>query len=349
MSGSAWTGVREEDVAACRELLRRGSKSFHAAGRLLPRRLRAPVAAAYAFCRVADDAIDQAEAPADGLAALRLRLDRIYAGRPDDDPVDRAFGAAVRDFRIPRAVPEALLEGFLWDVENRRYATIGELRAYAARVAAAVGVLMTLLMGERRPHVLARACDLGVAMQLTNIARDVGEDARLGRLYLPQDWLREAGIDPDGWLGSPRFGPALGSVVERVLGEADALYARAAPGIPFLPADCRPAIRAARLIYADIGRVVRGAGGDSVSRRATTTRRRKLLLLLRARWGRRCRAAERVGVGVPPLAETAFLVRAVREEDGAMGGSPPAADGIVPSEAACGEEAQPSRRTAGHG
>ncbi|MBN1774708.1 MAG: phytoene/squalene synthase family protein [Deltaproteobacteria bacterium] len=304
-----------DDLAACERSLREGSKTFHAAARLLPSRLRPPVVAAYAFCRVADDAIDGAESPADGLAALRERLDGIYAGAPDDHPVDRAFAAVARGFRIPRAVPEALLEGFLWDVEGRRYETAGELRAYAARVAAAVGVLVTLIMGERRPPVLARACDLGVAMQLTNIARDVGEDARHGRVYLPLDWLREAGIDPEAFPRSPTFGPALGALVERLLAEADDLYQRAAPGIPLLPADCRPAIRAARLIYADIGRVIRKADHDSVTRRAFTTRRRKLWLLLCSRWGRRARRPERVGAGLPPLAETAFLVRAVHDAD----------------------------------
>jgi phytoene synthase len=307
--------LRVGDLAACRRLLRLGSRSFHAAARLLPPRIRVPVTAAYAFCRVADDAIDRADAPGDGLAALRGRLDRIYAGSPDDDPVDRAFGATVHDCRIPRAIPEALLEGFLWDVEGRRYETIGELRAYAARVAAAVGMLVTLIIGERRPRVLARACDLGVAMQLTNVARDVGEDARHGRLYLPRVWLREAGIDPEAFLRAPAFGPALGALVERLLTEADDLYDRAAPGIPLLPADCRPAIRAARLIYADIGRVIRKAGHDSVSRRAFTPRRRKLWLLLRSRWGRGTRLPERVGADLPPLAETAFLVRAVHDAD----------------------------------
>jgi phytoene synthase len=322
MTGSMLPAVSAADLAACAALLRQGSKSFHAAARLLPRRIRPAVVSTYAFCRVADDAIDHADSPAAGLAALRRRLDRLYAAAPDDHPVDRAFAAVVHRFRIPRAVPEALLEGFLWDVEGRRYRTLGELRAYAARVAAAVGVLVTLIMGERRPPVLARACDLGVAMQLTNVARDVGEDARHGRLYLPLDWLREADIDPEAFLQAPTFGPALGGLVERLLVEADGLYDRAATGIPLLPADCRPAIRAARLIYADIGRVLRHAGHDSVSHRAFTTRRRKLWLLLRSRWSRTARRVERVGAGLPPLPETAFLVRAVHDDDTAAAHRP---------------------------
>ena len=102
------------------------------------------------------------------------------------------------------------------------------LHGYAARVAGTVGVMMTLLMGVRDAAALARACDLGVAMQLTNIARDVGEDARAGRLYLPLDWLDEAGVDRDRFLAAPAPSPALARVVARLLAEADRLYARAA-------------------------------------------------------------------------------------------------------------------------
>jgi phytoene synthase len=139
--------------------------------------------------------------------------------------------------------------------------------------------MMAIIMGARSPQAQARACELGLAMQLTNIARDVGEDARNGRLYLPRDWMRDAGIDPDAWLRAPAFSPALGSVVSRLLAEADTLYERAALGIPALPRDCRPAIQAARLVYADIGREVARAGFDSVSRRACVSSQRKLGLM----------------------------------------------------------------------
>ena len=121
---------------------------------------------------------------------------------------DRALASVIARYAIPRAVPQALLEGFAWDREGRRYETLADLTAYAARVAGTVGAMMALLMDERRPEVLARACDLGVAMQFSNIARDVGEDARAGRLYLPQEWLREAGLDPEAWLAAPVFDAA---------------------------------------------------------------------------------------------------------------------------------------------
>lgn len=298
------------DLAACRALLAGGSKSFHAASKLLPRRVAEPATALYAFCRVADDVIDLDPGPA-ALAGLRDRLGRAYEGRPLPMPADRALAAVIARYAIPRTVPEALLEGFAWDREGRRYETLADLSAYAARVAGTVGAMMALLMEERRPAVLARACDLGVAMQFSNIARDVGEDARAGRLYLPLAWMREAGLDPDAWLAAPVFDARLAGVVRRLLAEADALYRRSEAGIARLPLACRPGIGAARWIYAAIGHQVARQGFDSVSRRAVVSRRRKLALLARSFGAIALPAA---GVDAPVLPATRFLVEAVAAE-----------------------------------
>lgn len=271
----------EADARRCREILRAGSKSFHAASLFLPSRVRGPASVLYAFCRVADDAVDlvaPSEAPA-AIAGLHRRLDTIFDGDPAEHPIDRALSVVVRRFAMPRAPLDALLDGFAWDVEGRRYPTMDALHGYCARVASAVGVMMTVLMGRRAPGVLARACDLGVAMQLTNICRDVGEDARNGRVYLPIDWLAAEGLDADALVARPVFTPALGRVVERVLVEADRLYARADLGVPMLPRDCRVAIRAARLLYSAIGDEVRARGHDSVSQRAVVPTAKKLRLL----------------------------------------------------------------------
>jgi phytoene synthase len=167
-----------------------------------------------------------------------------------------------------------------------------------------------VLMGPRDRDTLARACDLGVAMQLTNIARDVGEDARNGRLYLPSAWLEDARVDAHAFLRKPTFDEKIGSVIERLLRYAGCLYTRSDVGIAMLPPDCRAAIRAARLIYADIGREIAGARFDSVSRRAVVSTRRKLWLVLRSLFDR---ANEHAldGRSAPPLPETRFLVTAV--------------------------------------
>ena len=145
------------------------------------------------------------------------------------------------------------------------------------------GLRLLVLRGSDVPtYVQFGAADLGIAMQLTNIARDIGEDARNGRLYLPRDWLDEAGIDPAVFLASPRFTPALGAVVRRLLDEAEIHYRRGHAGIALLPRQCQPAIRAAALIYKAIGTQIAENGHDSVNRRARTTIMHKAALLLRA-------------------------------------------------------------------
>jgi phytoene synthase len=304
------TGFRidDTDLAHCRHLLAGGSKSFHAASMLLPRWIAAPAAALYAFCRVADDEIDLSDSKPAAMHRLIARLDAAYAGRPQDDPVDRAFAAVVAHFGIPRALPEALLEGLAWDAVGRRYEDMAELEAYATRVASAVGAMMTLLMGVRDTDAIARACDLGLGMQLTNIARDIGEDAREGRLFLPLSWLREEGIAPEDFLAAPRFTPAIGRLTARLLAAADGHYARAQAGIALLPRDCRAGIGAARVIYAEIGREVERNGLDSISRRAVVPGWRKAVLLARAAGAL---VGGRSGAGAPPCGAASYLVDAV--------------------------------------
>jgi len=270
------------DAAACATLLRSGSLTFFLASRVLPAGVRADATALYAFCRLADDAIDLGDDYERALRQLRARLDGIYAADPLPFPVDRALADVVRKHSLPRTLLEALLEGFEWDAGRRQYETLEQLTDYAARVAGTVGAMMALLMGVRTSAAVARACDLGVAMQLTNIARDVGEDASRGRLYLPRAWMREEGLDPDGWLNAPEHNAALARVIERVLVAADRLYRQSDAGLAALPRACRPAIRAARLLYAEIGHEVRRRGHDSMSSRAVAPTRRKAVLLSRA-------------------------------------------------------------------
>ncbi|MET0527849.1 MAG: squalene/phytoene synthase family protein, partial [Microvirga sp.] len=141
-----------------------------------------------------------------------------------------------------------------------------------------------------------------------NIARDVGEDARAGRLYLPLDWLAQAGIEPDAFLADPEASPAIRSVVARLLEAAETLYRRSESGIGGLPLACRPAIRAARLIYAEIGRAIEANGLDSITRRARVPGARKAALLARAALP----APAVVDIASASLPETAYLIDAVR-------------------------------------
>ena len=265
-----------DDLQACRALLRSGSRSFHAAAKLLPTAVRDPAIALYAFCREADDAID---AGTGSLQEIQQRLSLAYQRHPRAHPVDRAFARVVEAFDMPRILPEALLEGFAWDAEGRQYADLSDLRAYAVRVAGTVGAMMSVLMGVRERDCLAAAIELGVAMQLSNIARDVGEDARNGRLYLPEDWLLQEGVEPDAFLSDPKPSAPLARVVARLLEVADQHYRRATPGITRLPVKCRFGIGAARFLYSEIGCEIRRRGLDPVSGRAVVHSTRKAFAL----------------------------------------------------------------------
>ncbi len=304
------SAYRQRDLDACVRMMRTGSRTFFAASRLLPPRMRSASIALYAFCRVADDLVDEGVSPSDSLAQLSNRLDDIYADRPQPLVEDRALSAVVHQYQLPRPLLDALLEGFTWDAQARRYETIEEVHAYAARVAGSVGAMMCWLMGVRSAYAMARACELGLAMQLTNIARDVGDDARNARLYLPRQWLREAGIDADAWLQAPVCSPALESVVERLLAEADRLYQQSTQGIAELPRDCRSAIMAARLIYAEIGTQLRREGMNPVQRRAVVASSRKLTLLASA-WlqSARLRPVASEAEAVEPVDAIRYLVQ----------------------------------------
>ena len=302
------------DMPALRELMRGGSKTFFAASLLLPVRVRAPATALYAYCRLADDAIDLGTDPHAGMSRLKQRLDAIYQGRPSSEDADHALCQVVHRFAVPRELLDGLLEGFLWDAQGRHYETLAHVQDYGARVAGTVGAMMALVMGVRSPDALARACELGVAMQLTNIARDVGEDARNGRLYLPRQWLREEGLDIAAWMKAPVFNPVVARCTERLLAVADSLYSRAEHGIAELPLDCRPAIQAARRVYAEIGHQLRRQGLDSINCRAVVSGRRKVALIAMAAAGAFRAPAQPLG-NPAALPAVQFLVDAVAHSE----------------------------------
>lgn len=304
--------IDPKDMEECKEAIRHGSLSFFAASRLLPASVRDPAMALYAFCRLADDAVDLQDAKADAVLRLRDRLDLVYAGTPRNAAADRAFSAVVNDFEMPRALPDALLEGLAWDADWRQYKTLSDLNAYSARVASAVGVMMAVLMRVRDRDALSRACDLGVAMQLTNIARDVAEDAEEGRLYLPLDWFENAGLDPEEFLAEPAATKPIRRMVKRLVMEANRLYYRSEPGISVLPVQARPGIYAARLIYAGIGRRIADMDYDSFRARARTSKVQKIGWLGRSlmRTGFSLAMPQSAVLYAQPLPEVAFLVDA---------------------------------------
>jgi phytoene synthase len=301
------------DLDACRELMRGGSKSFFAASKLLPKRLRPPAIALYAYCRLADDAIDLVQDATLAMQDLQQRLDAIYEGRPGTQQADRALAHVVHHYGIPRGLLDALLDGFLWDAQGRRYETLADVEAYGARVAGTVGAMMSIIMGATTDTAIARASEMGVAMQLTNIARDVGEDARNGRLYIPRAWFREIGMDADAWLAKPVFDARIAGFTQRLLLRADVLYRRGEFGLAELPWDCRPAIQAARLVYAEIGKQLEREGLNSVDQRTVVSTRRKLALIARAA-SVAVKAPAMPAVAISPVPAIAFLVDVVTRD-----------------------------------
>lgn len=302
--------IRADDLEHCREVIRTGSYSFHAASRLLPASVRDPALALYAFCRLADDEVDEGDHKRRAVLSLQARLDAIYAGTPKDAPEDRAFAAIVEEFEMPKALPDALLEGLAWDAQEQRYDDLSGVRGYSARVASAVGVMMCVLMRVRDRDALARACDLGVAMQLTNIARDVGEDARAGRIYLPLDWFHEAGVDVAAFMRDPTPTLATRRMTSRLLAEAHRLYVRSEAGVSALPRDARTGIYAARYIYDGIGTQIRRSGFDNITQRAHTSKAQKIGWIGQAmmRTGLSMVTPRSPVLHARPLDEVAFLV-----------------------------------------
>lgn len=314
----------DEVVSNSREMIRKGSRSFALASRLFDTSTRDHAWMLYAWCRHCDDEIDGQElgmtpanplAPAGGtrdkaaaLAHLRAETLRALAGESVTEPAFMAVQRVAREHAIPERHALELLAGFEMDVTDYRYRTFDETLLYCYRVAGVVGVMMALVMGVRDARVLQRAADLGIGFQLTNISRDVLDDARSGRCYLPAEWLGTAGIAPDG-IADPANRAALAGVVERLLLEADRYYESAAIGLQSLSFRSAWAVATALGVYRDIGRVVRERGVRAWDTRAVVGTPRKLFYLgsgalraLRAvTWDRSRRAAPRErGLWVAP-------------------------------------------------
>jgi phytoene synthase len=271
-------------IALSRELIQKGSKSFALAAKLLPRSIRYDAMMLYAWCRHCDDVIDDQvlgfakEASSSDSAAERLKLLHFQTMQALNgnatEPVFVALGRVAQKHRIPERHPLELLRGFEMDVEGRVYETLDDTLDYCYHVAGVVGVMMAMIMGVRDTATLNRASDLGLAFQLTNIARDVVEDAKGGRIYLPRQWLREAGV-PDGALADPHYRQAVFQVTRRLVREADVYYRSALYGMRRLPLGAAVGIGAARRVYRDIGRVVINRGPNAWDGRAIVGKKRK--------------------------------------------------------------------------
>lgn len=269
----ARVGSARERTAGAHAVLRHHSKSFALAAKFLPAAIRDDVAVLYAWCRRVDDAVDEVPSREAVRAIPRLlaEVDALYDERPiEHDALLLAMRRVVRRHRIPRTYPLELVRGMEMDARRITYADLGQLRLYCWRVASTVGLMVCRVMGIDSPDALRRAAQLGIAMQLTNVCRDVAEDWNRGRLYLPASMMTE----PPSPHGPTRPGP----VVATLLAEADRLYRASDLGIAQLPFRCRVAVRTARLVYHAIGEVIAERGFDVMAGRAYVGTLRKVWL-----------------------------------------------------------------------
>lgn len=271
----------------------RGSKSFAAASKLFAKTTRERVWLLYAWCRECDDLTDgqafggrmsqTTSAASKTVAAARMLTRRAHGGEQTGKPAFDAFGVVAQECNIPLHLADDVIDGFVLDADEWRPQTEDDLYQYCYHVAGAVGCMMAIVMGVPKgdDETLHRACDLGLAFQLANIARDIAEDDEAGRCYLPADWVAEMRLNSDNLMDAGRR-DALVLLIDRLCDRAEAFESSAKVGAARLPFRSRWAVLAAAGIYGDIARQVRASNGGSLENRIFTSKSAKLLWVIKA-------------------------------------------------------------------
>jgi phytoene synthase len=270
-----------EAYRSCYDITRKHSRSFFLSSQLLPAEKRRAIHALYAFCRTSDDLVDLPQVNA--MQALAAWVGLVHAPKPPpDNAVLLAWHDTLKRYDVPSTLPDELLAGIAMDLTVDRYATFDDLWLYCYRVASVVGLISMQIIGYSE-GAANYAIKLGVALQLTNILRDVGEDARRGRVYLPSEDLKRFGLSADDILNGRRD-EAFRSLMRFEIERAHCLYEAAWPGIALLHRDGQLAIAAAAEIYRGILGKIHQSDYNVYQRRAYVPLAHKLLLLWRARW-----------------------------------------------------------------
>ena len=283
-----------EDYARCASITRRSSSNFYYAFMLLPAERRQALYSVYAFCRFVDDIADDAAGdeaggqPAALLARWREELERVFNGSPTH-AISRALAYNVRRFAIPRRYFEEIIDGVEMDLGRTRYATFEELRLYCYRVASAVGLVCIEIFGYRNPRTREYAENLGIAFQLTNIIRDLSEDAARGRIYLPLEDLARFAVSEDEILrGADTL--ELRHLLEHEVERARSFYAQAENALAAEDRAAMVCAEAMRSIYRALLERIASKGCGVVGRRHRISMPRKLYLVGRTWAGTRLRA-----------------------------------------------------------
>ncbi len=284
---AVFTPIPKDIIDRCRSMIRVGSKSFAAASLIFNKDDRAAASLLYGWCRYCDDAIDEAAQRSEGnvhllktLEQLRSCTENAFNGIQQENPVFEAIRHISHRYQIPRHYAFELLEGMAMDVRKAQYETLDDLMLYCYRVAGVVGLMMSHIMGVRDVSALRHASDMGSAMQLTNIARDVYDDAEMGRIYLPLAWLREAGLSPE-LITSPLEAPRLAVIIRRLLREAEKFYRSGDDGLNCLRFRPAVAVAGARFVYSEIGKEVWRRGENAWLDRVWIPGWKKVVLLFK--------------------------------------------------------------------
>jgi phytoene synthase len=261
-------------------------RTFYYATRLLPERVREQTYVLYGFFRIADEVVDgdHDRTPAEQRARLEELRAAALGQQPAADPVVEAFATVREEAGIPDEEVDAFIDAMITDIDTDRYETYQDVETYIRGSAAAVGNMMSAVMGVDNPSVRPHAMALGEAFQLTNFIRDVREDIRdLDRVYLPLETLRQHDVSVDD-LRAERDTPAVRAAVADELHRAEERYRTGVEGIEHLPEDCQFGVVLAAVLYAEHHRLIRRRDYDVLSARPTLSRQRKLWTVARTWW-----------------------------------------------------------------
>jgi phytoene synthase len=276
----------ENSYAHCEEVARARARNFYYSFLLLPNPTRRAMCAVYAFMRECDDRSDGPEAAPERVSEWRGGLTAALAGHAPDHPVWPAFIDTARRYRISEAYFYSMLDGVASDFEPHVIRTFDELYQYCYRVASVVGLTIIHIFGFEDPRALELAEKCGIAFQLTNILRDVREDAAAGRVYLPAEELERFGV-PAADLNQPHLTAPLRAVLELELGRAREYYTLSRPLLTLVGRDSRRALWALMEIYSRLLDRIEAQGYPVLERRVSVPAREKLAIMLRA-WAGLC-------------------------------------------------------------
>jgi 15-cis-phytoene synthase len=275
----------------CKSVTRNHAKSFYFSAKFLPKHKQRPIYALYALCRHVDDEVDEAEvtSEAEAIAAVerwKQKLNAVYSGqwsvasgqKDQQSEILFAWEDLLKTYKIPQKLPLELMQGVLMDTHTNRYETFEELYIYCYRVASTVGLMSSEIFGYEKPETLEYAEALGIAMQLTNILRDIKEDAAMNRIYLPQEDLRRFGIS-ENEIFQNIFDAKFVEFMKFQIARARDYYSKCLQGIPLLDKDTRFCVLLAARIYGRILDEIEKQDYNVFKARAHTTKLQKISLI----------------------------------------------------------------------